>query len=109
MPVGGYGAQHRRAADIDRMKENAVEIVPRLLRGNRELRVVDQALEFDGGQQESMREFARGQVGKIRGRQALQEKPRTTRPQKQLPALARDFQAELRALGQFAYDVVDYV
>src|ERR1700691_6460036 len=97
MPVGGYGPQHRRAADIDRMKENAVEIVARLLCGNRELRVVDQALEFDGRQQEAMRELARGQVGKIRGGQALQKKPRTTRPQKQLPALTRDFQAELRA------------
>src|SRR5271170_7692482 len=102
MPVGGDGAQHRGAADIDRVKENAVEIVPRLLRGDRELRVVDQALEFDGRQQEAMRELAGGQVGKIRGGQALQEKSRTTRPKEQLPALARDFQAQLSALGQFA-------
>ncbi len=55
MAVGGHGAQHLMALDLDRMQEDAVEIIARLLAGDGELRLLDQLLEVGGRQREAMR------------------------------------------------------
>ena len=74
MTVGRDGAQHRVPLDVDRVHENAVEIIARLLVGDGELRLVDQPLEIGRGEREPVAKLAGGEIGKIAVRQGLQMK-----------------------------------
>ena len=109
MAVGCDRAQHRRAADVNGVEEDAVEIIPRLLGRNRELGVLDQALELRRGQRESMRELACGEIGKVGGGQGLEGEARAAGAQDELAGVAGRLEAYLRAFREFAHDVVDHV
>ena len=109
MAVGRDRAQHRFAVDVHGVEENAVEIVPRLLGRDRELGVLDQALELDRGEREAVRELSRGEIGEVGRRQGLKGEARSAGAQDQLPGVAGGFEARLCALRQLADDVVDHV
>ena len=109
VPVGRDRAQHRRAAAVDGVEENAVKIVPRLLGRNGELGVLDQPLELGRRQDELVRELARGEIGKVGRRQGLQGEARAPRAQHELASVARRLEARLGALRELAHDVVDHM
>ena len=107
--VGGDGAQHGRAIGLGGVEIDAVEIVARLFGRNRELGVVDEALEFDGGKLELVGEFAGGEIGEIGRRQALQEEAGAAGAQEKLAGAGVDFEADLRAVRKLSYDIVEDV
>jgi len=55
---------------------DAVEVVARLFGRNRELRLVDEALQRRGFEAEDVRERSGGELGEVRLRQALQAEAR---------------------------------
>ena len=88
---------------------DAVEVVARLLRRDREPRLVDEPLEVACVDLELMSEIARGKIGEVLRRQRLQGEPGLTRGDRQalLVGLAPDL--DLRTVGELAHDVVQDV
>ena len=56
-----------------------------------------------------MTHFAGGEIGKIAFRQRLQREARAARAQRKHGTVARTFEHDLRAVRQFAHDVVEHV
>ena len=56
-----------------------------------------------------MRELARGQIGKIGGGQGLEGESRPSRAHDELSGVAGGLEARLRAIREFAHDIVDHV
>ena len=91
------------------MQVDAVEIVSRLLGGDRELGLVDQPLEVGGRQLETVGHLAGGEIGKVALRQGLQREARAAGADRQRSAVAGGFEHDLRALRQLAHDLVEHV
>ncbi|KAF0120219.1 MAG: hypothetical protein FD148_3590 [Methylocystaceae bacterium] len=107
MAVGGDGSEHGPAFDVERVEIDAVEVIARLFGRDGELRLFDETLQIRRGQRELVAEVAGGDVGKVTLRQTRQIEPRTPRTQRQLSGVARRLQRDLRALRQFAHDVIE--
>jgi hypothetical protein len=107
--ISTHGAQHRHPAAVDRVQIDAVEVVARLLVGDRELRLVDQPPEIAARQLEADGHLARRQIGEVGLRQRLQREARAARPNHHAAAVAARLEHDLRALWQLAHDVVEGV
>jgi hypothetical protein len=107
--VGGDRAQHGAVAGVEGVEEDAVEIIARLFRGDRELRLVDEALEVAGREREAVGQIARGEIREIAFGQGLEHEARAPGADLHLAAVACDLERHLRALGELAHDVVDHM
>ena len=106
MPIGRDRAQHDVAVDLGRVDVNAIQIIARLFRRDRELRLVDQLLQVTCRQRETVRQIAGVEVGEIAFGQGLQVEARAARAQQEPSSLSRHLQRDLRAIGQLADDVI---
>src|SRR5919112_913803 len=61
LAVGGHRAHHGGPARLEGVEIDAVEIIARLLGGDRELRLLDEALEVGGRKGEAMGQVAGGE------------------------------------------------
>ena len=102
-------AQRLRLGGAGEVEIDAVEVVARLLGRDRELGLVDQALEVGGGKVELVGHFAGREIGKIAFRQGLQGKARAAGADRQHGAVAGGFEDDLRAFGQLAHDLEEHV
>jgi hypothetical protein len=105
--VGGNRAQLQSAVALDRMHEDAVEIVARLLGRDRELGTVDQHLQLCRGQAEGVAEGAGGQIREIRFRQALQREFRPAGGNRHRRPVGIGRQKHFGAVRQLAHDVIE--
>jgi hypothetical protein len=102
-------ATARLAARVEGVKEDAVQIIARLLRRDRELGLVDEALEVPGREGEAVGQVARGEVREVAFGQGLQHEARAAGADLHLARIARHLERDLGTLGQFPHDVVDDV
>ena len=109
MPVGRDSAQSLRLAALGRMQIDAVEIVSRLLRRNREARLVDEAFQIARLHCEFVADFTNGEIRKVFRRKRLQTEARVARRDRQALLVAFALHFDLGALGQFAHDVVQHM
>ena len=97
--VGGDGAHARCEPPASmRVEIDAVEVVARLLGRDRELRLLDQALEIGGRQREAMRQVAGGEIREIALGQGLQHEARAAGADLHLAHVAGHFERHLRAV-----------
>ena len=109
MAVSGDRPQGGCLGAARRVQIDAVEIVARLLRRDRELRFFDQPFEIGGGEFKAMRHLARGEIGKVALRQCLQREPGTAGADRQHRPIAGGLEHDLRPLRELANDLVKHV
>ena len=109
MSVGRDRAQHDVGPGACDVQVDAVEVVARLLGRDRELGLLDQALEVGRGERELVRHVAGRDVGEVALRQGLQREARAPGPDGEHRAVARGLEHDLRALGELAHDLVEHV
>ena len=95
-------------AGFDGVEVDAVEIVARLLVGDRELGALDQLAEGRRGEREFVAEGAGLEVGKTVGREAREVEPRAARGEQHLLA-ALGLEPDFGAVGELADDLVERV
>ncbi len=104
--IGRYRAQHAGAVALGGVEIDAVQVVARLLRADREAGTIDQPPKLHGRQTEAMRQRPGGHGREILGRQHHQLGVVAAGPQFQLCIAARVVEFDLRVLGQLADDFV---
>jgi hypothetical protein len=109
MAVGRDRAQHLDLVGAGGVQVDAIEVVARLLGRDRELGLVDQALELGGAELELVSHVAGGEIGEVALRQRLQREARAAGADRQHGAVAGGLQHDLRAFGQLAHDLVEHV
>ncbi len=109
MAVGGDAAQRRGLGAAGRVQIDAVEVIAGLFGRDRKLRAVDQALDVGSRQRERVRHVAGGEVRKVALRQRLQREARAAGADREHRTVAVGLQHDLRAVGQFAHDVIEHV
>ncbi len=106
-------ATARRVAVLRRaggVQIDTVEVIAGLFRRNRKLRAVDQALHVGGGAARTSASFRRRRdPGNHFSGKRLQREARTAGADRQNRAVAIGFQHDLRAIRQFAHDVVKHM
>jgi hypothetical protein len=105
----GSSTQQHVVAGAGRVQIDAVEVIARLLGRDRELRLLDQALEIGRGERELMGHLAGRDIGKIAFRQGLQREAGAPGADRQHRPVARGFQHDLRAFGELAHDLVEHM
>ena len=88
---------------------DAVEVIARLLRRDRELRLVDQPLQIGGRERRSDRQLAGGEIGEIASGSACSVKRERPERIAMLPVSPVCSSDTCGAVGQFADDVVEGV
>src|SRR5262249_28715633 len=109
MAIGRNRAQHQAVADTDGMEIDAVEVIPGLFGGNRELGLLNQTFEIGSADREFVGQFAGCKVRKITLRQGLQREPRAPRTNGDHGAVTRRLQHDLGALRQLADNLVEHM
>ena len=109
MAVRGHAAQRRRLGGARGVQIDAVEIVAGFLGRDRKLRAIDQALDVGGAERKRVRHVAGGKIREVAFRERLQREARAAGADRQHRAIAVGFQHDLRAVRQFADDVVEHV
>ncbi len=109
MSVGRDRAQGCGLGASGRVQIDAVEVVAGFLGRDRKLGAVDQPFQVGCRQRKRMRHVAGRKIGKIVFRQGLQREARAAGADRQHRTVAVAFQHDLRAVGQFAHDVVKHM
>jgi len=91
------------------MKIDPIEVIARLLGRDRELRLVDQALEVHRGKLERVRHLACGEIGKVALRQGLQREARAAGTNRQQRPIAGALDYDLSSFRQLAHYVVKHM
>ncbi len=109
MPVGRDGAQRFRRSRLGRMQIDAVQVIARLFRRDREPRLVDEPLQIAGLHREFMADLADRQIGEVFGGKRLQAETRLARRDRQPLLVAVALHLDLGAFRQLAHDVMQHV
>ena len=104
--VGRHRAQHLRAAAIRGVEVDAVQVVARLFRADREAGAVDQLPQLAGGQGEAVGQLPLGHRGEVIHRQHGELGVEAPGAQRHQRVAARVVQLELRRLRQLADDLI---
>ncbi len=109
MAVGGDRAEFLAVFRCDGMEIDAIEVITRFLCRDGEARALDHFAQRASRQSEAVRHLVGSDVGKVRARQTGKLKSRRACCQVYSPAAFIHSERHLRAIGQFAHDVVEHV